>query len=353
MSRARSIGAFAFVLVSVLLLTMLIALPALASRLAQQTGDAPAWLPDLLSFSERFTQWFLVVFVVAWVFFLGATFASFLNVVAWRVPRGRGILGSSHCPNCDIKLTFKDNIPIVGWLKNGGQCSSCNTSITVRYLLVEIVLGSIFLHIATMVIASGGAILPFRDPEKLSHWHSLIFDPNLDLLQIIVFLWLLMLAMYTFALIEIDWLKIPISVWLTGAVFGIGIAAIWPSVQLVDWHFPLQLQFDDSMLNRYLFVAIHTICGLLTGLLLGWFMDQCKYLSDQPNSFMIGASMVGIFLGWQSALIVACIASSLMLISPGARSANSVTRNLMRSPHANMSAATLIHLITWRWMNFV
>ena len=274
MSRARSIGTFVFVLVSVLLLLLLIVLPALASLLAQSTGGGPAWLSDLLNFSEGFTQWFMVVFVVAWVFVLGATFASFLNVVAWRVPRGRSILGSSHCPNCNIKLTFKDNIPIVGWLKNGGQCSSCKASFSIRYLIVEFVLGTIFLLIAAIIITTGGATLPFREPDKLSHWWSLIFDPRMELLQIIAYHWVLILVLYTFALIEMEWLKIPVSVWLVGAFFGVLIASVWPNVNLVVWHAPYEVVFSK---HPHVTLVATVVCGLASGLVLGWLLDQCRY----------------------------------------------------------------------------
>ena len=106
---------------------------------------------DVISMSRWLdvVQWLQVVamhfFVYLWITFLGSCFASFLNVVAWRVPRGRSILGSSHCPHCDTKLSLRDNVPIFGWLNNDGQCRSCSARIAVRYLVVELLLGAAFL----------------------------------------------------------------------------------------------------------------------------------------------------------------------------------------------------------------
>ena len=50
-------------------------------------------------------------------FGLGASIASFLNVVAWRVPRGESIVRPpSHCPKCSAPIRWWQNIPILSWL---------------------------------------------------------------------------------------------------------------------------------------------------------------------------------------------------------------------------------------------
>jgi len=104
---------------------LLIVVPA-ATTLMYNLGYTPTkplrWWLYLLRHAQAPA---MLVFVIAWVFFVGSCFASFLNVVAWRVPRGKSILGSSHCPQCNIKLKFpQTNIPVLGWLKNGGRCAN-------------------------------------------------------------------------------------------------------------------------------------------------------------------------------------------------------------------------------------
>ena len=69
---------------------------------------------------------------------LGAIFGSFLNVVAYRLPRRESLVTpASHCPNCDAPVKPYDNIPILSWLLLRGRCRSCNEPISPRYPLVE------------------------------------------------------------------------------------------------------------------------------------------------------------------------------------------------------------------------
>jgi leader peptidase (prepilin peptidase)/N-methyltransferase len=69
---------------------------------------------------------------------LGAVFGSFLNVVAYRLPRKESVvLGSSHCPSCGQPIKPYDNVPIVSYLVLRGRCRKCAARISPRYPLVE------------------------------------------------------------------------------------------------------------------------------------------------------------------------------------------------------------------------
>ena len=75
-------------------------------------------------------------YVIAGV--LGAIFGSFLNVVIWRVPRGKSLVRpGSACPKCGTDISRRDNVPVVSWLLLRGKCRSCNAPISARYPLVE------------------------------------------------------------------------------------------------------------------------------------------------------------------------------------------------------------------------
>lgn len=68
----------------------------------------------------------------------GAIFGSFLNVVAYRVPRRESLVRpGSHCPSCDAPVRPYDNIPVLSWLILRGRCRSCSQPISARYPLVE------------------------------------------------------------------------------------------------------------------------------------------------------------------------------------------------------------------------
>ena len=69
---------------------------------------------------------------------LGACIGSFLNVVAWRLPRGESLVRPrSRCPRCDTQIKSWHNVPVVSWIALRGRCAACAAPIPVRYPIVE------------------------------------------------------------------------------------------------------------------------------------------------------------------------------------------------------------------------
>ncbi len=90
---------------------------------------------------------------------------SFLNVVILRLPKmmerewqeeiaalqGEQLESqrfnlatpASRCNNCGHQIRWYENIPVISWLLLRGKCSSCDTSISVRYPAVELLTGLI------------------------------------------------------------------------------------------------------------------------------------------------------------------------------------------------------------------
>jgi leader peptidase (prepilin peptidase)/N-methyltransferase len=50
----------------------------------------------------------------------------------------------SRCPSCGHALRWHENLPLLGWLRLKGRCSSCGTSISPRYPLVELLTALLF-----------------------------------------------------------------------------------------------------------------------------------------------------------------------------------------------------------------
>jgi leader peptidase (prepilin peptidase)/N-methyltransferase len=72
----------------------------------------------------------------------GLIIGSFLNVVAYRLPRGESLAHPpSRCPSCGAPVKPYDNIPVLSWLLLRGRCRSCQAPISARYPLVEGVTG--------------------------------------------------------------------------------------------------------------------------------------------------------------------------------------------------------------------
>lgn len=69
---------------------------------------------------------------------LGAALGSFLNVVAYRLPRRQSLVRpASSCPGCGTPIKLYDNVPVLGWLMLRGRCRSCRSPISSRYPIVE------------------------------------------------------------------------------------------------------------------------------------------------------------------------------------------------------------------------
>jgi len=110
---------------------------------------------------------------------LSLLIGSFLNVVILRLPKAmhlewqqecRTLLNleqsneqishpalasiawpGSHCPNCQTPLKAWHKIPVVSYLWLQGKCAFCNTKISPRYLLVELLTAALGLLIAGLL----------------------------------------------------------------------------------------------------------------------------------------------------------------------------------------------------------
>jgi leader peptidase (prepilin peptidase) / N-methyltransferase len=68
----------------------------------------------------------------------GLIVGSFLNVVAYRLPRGESLVHpASRCTSCGTPVRAYDNLPVLGWLLLRGRCRSCHERISSRYPVVE------------------------------------------------------------------------------------------------------------------------------------------------------------------------------------------------------------------------
>ena len=85
-------------------------------------------------------------FIIIYIFILGLMAGSFVSVLSSRnLDDWRSILyGRSRCPQCRHTLTWKELIPIFSFLFQKGKCQSCQSSISLKYPLLEIICATIF-----------------------------------------------------------------------------------------------------------------------------------------------------------------------------------------------------------------
>jgi leader peptidase (prepilin peptidase)/N-methyltransferase len=86
--------------------------------------------------------------VLAFVFSLGCCIGSFLNVVIYRLPREKSLVyPGSACPTCGNSIRFYDNIPLLSWLLLRAKCRHCKSAVSVRYFVIELLTGCLFLGV--------------------------------------------------------------------------------------------------------------------------------------------------------------------------------------------------------------
>lgn len=84
----------------------------------------------------------------------GLVIGSFLNVVAYRLPRHESLVSpGSRCPGCHTPIKPYDNLPVLGWLLLHGRCRSCQEPISARYPLVEALTAA--LAVSVVVVRHG------------------------------------------------------------------------------------------------------------------------------------------------------------------------------------------------------
>lgn len=94
------------------------------------------------SITAELGQWWGLYVLVS---LLGLVVGSFLNVIAWRVPRGESIkYPPSACPSCGHAIRRRDNVPVLSWLILRGKCRDCQACISARYPLIELVTAILF-----------------------------------------------------------------------------------------------------------------------------------------------------------------------------------------------------------------
>jgi leader peptidase (prepilin peptidase)/N-methyltransferase len=174
-------------------------------------------------------------------FWLGATIASFLNVVIWRVPRGESIVRPrSHCPKCGALITWWQNIPILSWLALGGKCAKCRAPISPRYIFVELLGGVLFLAVFL---------------------HFGLFRPLPWSIARIVVMWIWISLMIVGSFIDYDLQLLPDFVTVGGMVLGLCTGVL--NSLLLPW--------DEGMtaIERFMPLAM-SVGGLAFGFGLLW-----------------------------------------------------------------------------------
>lgn len=68
----------------------------------------------------------------------GLVVGSFLNTVILRMPEGRSLALPSRCPDCDVAISWGDQVPVLSFVLLRARCRDCREPIPLAYPLVEV-----------------------------------------------------------------------------------------------------------------------------------------------------------------------------------------------------------------------
>lgn len=218
-------------------------------------------------------------------FIFGLFWGSFLNNVAYRLKTGESFfLTRSHCPICKKPLSVKELIPLISFLIQKGRCLGCQSKISLRYPLTEI-LTAIF----TFTLA-------------------LIFKPWINFFFLIEFLFYFFLFSVIFILALYDFDTLLVDDRFLFFLFFLGLIFIF-------YHTYLKIPYPDfSYLLNYLFILPPYLETLFSSIFLS-FLFFFIYLITRGEGLGFGdvktVFVIGLFLKFGDALIFLVFSSLL------------------------------------------
>ena len=181
---------------------------------------------------ELMPFWYVMSFI------LGTCVGSFLNVVIYRVPAEISLIApSSHCPKCKKEIPWYYNIPLLGWLFLRGKCANCACKIPIRYFLIELLAGFLFLLVFSKVIV-------YHEPLQL----------------LVVYFGLTMLVITT-VFIDFEHQIIPDKTTYPAMILGLVTAAAFPIIWYTDSHWRALIQSAICLLTCGGLLALFAVLG--------------------------------------------------------------------------------------------
>ena len=326
-----------------------------------------AWIPSLMfakyNFDDLLGPRLVDVTIAVWLIYFSSSIGSFLNVVAWRMPRGDGIGGRSRCPRCANTLKSRDNVPVLGWISLGGRCRFCSLPISRRYAIVEALVGM------TLTVIGISQIYGLSLPSQMVHGHGdLLWTPSFSqtLLAILAYHTVAVATLWAMTLIRIDGTRLPAKLVLFAFVAVIVPMLAYPTVMVVPWQAsrPAGWIPDGLYVNALMRVVTALVAAALVGRVLAKGLCPSADLKLNPLGggtrrlvdLIAMLSIPAVVVGWQSmpALVIIAAILSFVLrplldtipINDGPKG-QIARRGALESFAFALPLALMLHLVFW------
>ncbi|MDC3119008.1 prepilin peptidase [Prochlorococcus sp. AH-716-K03] len=141
-----------------------------------------------------------------YLFVIGCSIGSFINVVIYRLPLNQSIVyPNSSCTECNTKIKWFDNLPIISWFLLRGKCRACKSKISLSYPIVALSTGLlVWLNF-------------YSNPTIYSQLPALI---------IIIYGTILCSILITLAILDFKYFWLPQAITIGGLIVGISCSLI-------------------------------------------------------------------------------------------------------------------------------
>lgn len=221
------------------------------------------------------------------IFLFGSSIGSFLNVVAYRVPRRISlVVPRSSCPHCGTPISAASLLPVLGYFIARGRCQHCKEKISILYPSVELFTGLVTVFLFQHYLSYETLIFYLaNDRVPIGRYYYA------NLIPFFTGLWLAYTGI-ALSLIDFEHRILPDRITLPGIVVGIAIGTATPEMGI-------GASFVGAFVGAGILWGVAKLYEVLRGRE-GLGFGDVKYLA-----------MVGAVLGWKGVIYVIATSSIL------------------------------------------
>lgn len=228
-------------------------------------------------------------FFALWAFVFGACWGSFYNVVIYRYPAGKSLIKpGSHCYACQTPIKWYDNLPILSWFILRGKARCCGAPFSVRYAMVELMTGLLYM------------------------WAWIVYGPSIG---VVLCVWIFLALLICNGFIDYDTQYLMDMFTVGGMVLGVVLSGVYP-----------ELHGQAGSGDPWMLESLRSVSLSITGAAVGsgvilWIgMVASKALGKDAMGFgdVLLMGCVGAFVGWEGAVFAifgGSIVGSLAMIA--------------------------------------